>query len=918
MASRTVLAGLLAAAALSAASGQAQTVSRVADLATAGGQVFGSDPQQLTAVGDGRIVFVAGEPGSGSEVWGSDGTAAGTLLLADLCPGECGSSPAILDVLNGAALFIATTEDPEDQIWRSDGTPGGTVPLRDGGEPLQVFRSTFPGFAAFGGFLYFEACGKAQGCGLWRTDGTPAGTRLFLSAARLGNRGIQAAAATDDALFFVASYPSDPVSFLWRTDGTAAGTVRLERLDFPQSLTPMGKKLFFTATAGGGEELWVSDGTRSGTRSVTSFHPPLPFGHGGDGGGPPALLAAGDHVDFAANDGLHGWEIWRSDGTPEGTRPVTDFAVRRPFNFATLSFAEVKGRLLIPAADARGWALWSSDGRSMVRLHDCLGGCDNPAAPVLVTQGDRVLFTAGPGYGHELWSTDGTAAGTRELLNDCTGPCLELIRLAPWQLGGLQVINVSKVEGDQLWTTDGTPAGTRRLTHLPSATTVGALPVAAGSRTFFGAEHEDGMELWVRENGRERQAANLASDAASSWPTALAAVGPRLVFQAGPPDGDRSVWQTEGTEATTSRLLDPFRLPADCDFMDCSAPMAAADGWLALVNTPVFNSDDVKELWRTDGTPAGTFRLQTVTAPDRLDEQLAAFQGTVVFFVHRSGHLEVWSSDGTPAGTVRVAELGAQNVWSAGGTGSEVYFLLGDAHSHALWRTDGTAAGTVQVAGLPLGAGLFFLPPLRAGRQVFFEISLDGKDELWMTDGTSQGTVKVLEDFGSGIEQQAIGGVLYFVAQKASSFDLWRTDGTAAGTALLRSWPEPASPTGLTAFQGRLFFAAGGPEGNELWSSDGTAAGTTLLRDINPQGGSHPSSFAVLGDELYFSAFDPEHGFELWGTDGTSGGTHRVQDIAPGRRSSAPARLTVAGDRLYFTADDGATGRELWTLSNRP
>jgi ELWxxDGT repeat protein len=119
----------------------------------------------------------------------------------------------------------------------------------------------------------------------------------------------------------------------------------------------------------------------------------------------------------------------------------------------------------------------------------------------------------------------------------------------------------------------------------------------------------------------------------------------------------------------------------------------------------------------------------------------------------------------------------------------------------------------------------------------------------------------------------------------------------------------------LTAFHGQLFFAAGGPEGIELWTSNGTAAGTRLLRDINPLGGSHPSSFAVFGDELYFSAFDPEHGFELWVTDGTAVGTHLVQDITPGRLSSAPAQLTVAGNRLYFTADDGATGRELWTLS---
>jgi len=129
---------------------------------------------------------------------------------------------------------------------------------------------------------------------------------------------------------------------------------------------------------------------------------------------------------------------------------------------------------------------------------------------------------------------------------------------------------------------------------------------------------------------------------------------------------------------------------------------------------------------------------------------------------------------------------------------------------------------------------------------------------------------------------------------------------------LLRSWPDV--PTYPTAFAGRLFFAAPSPQGVELWSSDGTVAGTRVVRNINPDGGSHPAALAVLGDRLYFSAFDPAHGFEPWSTDGTAGGTHLVQDIVPGPRSSAPDWLTAVGDRLYFTADDGVTGRELWTL----
>jgi len=911
MMSRALLSAGLLAATLSIAPGLAQPASLVADLATGAGTPVGSAPEQITALGEDRIVFVAAEPGSGKELWASDGTAAGTQLLADLCPGPCGSGPDILGTWHGAALFLASRGDQgRDQIWRSDGTRGGTMPLRDGGDPLRVFRREAPGTAVFGGFLYFEACGTTQGCGLWRTDGTPPGTRLVRSRAKLGGRRIEAAAAAADGVFLVLHRNADSSSFLWRTDGTDAGTMRLAMVSSPRVLTPSGRKLFFAASGATGEELWVSDGTRAGSRPLTSFRVDQPFG---DFGPPdPRFVATETGIAFAAHDGPRGWEIWQSDGTAEGTRAVTDFAFSAPFGAVpSLSLSPVKGRLLIPARDNAngGWSLWASDGRSMVRLHDCLGGCSHQFAesPQIVAHGNRVLFTSGPGYGHELWSTDGTAAGTRKLFDACAGAaCSSTIRLTPWSLGGLAVVNAPADEGDQLWTTDGTAAGTRRLTHLPPGTRVGSLPVAAGSKIFFSADHGDGLELWVRENGAEHQAANLASDAASSWPTSLVAVGSHLVFQAGPPDGARSLWQTEGTAASTSKLIDPFDLPSDCDFTDCFATMAAADGWLAIVNTP---RDGVSELWRTDGTAAGTYRLLTATAPDGISESIAAFQGIVIFFT--GGH--IWRSDGTLAGTFPIAEIQG-SVWSAGGTGTEVHFLMGDGSSLALWRSDGTAEGTVQVAALPAGEGFFYLPPVRAGHRIWFEILTDGSQELWSSDGTAGGTAKVTGEAGSFISHVAVGDMLYFLVQHDTFFyTLERSDGTPAGTFPLGTWPE--IPVGLTAFAGQLFFSAPSPQGTELWSSDGTAAGTKVFRNINPDGGSLPYALAVLGDRLYFSAFDPIRGFELWSTDGTSNGTHPVQDIVPGPLSSAPDTLTAVGGRLYFTADDGITGRELWTLS---
>jgi len=917
-----ILAGLLAAL-LGAMAGHAQTASLVADLVTSEGRAAGSDPEKLTAVRGGRIVFEAGEGSAGRELWGSDGTAEGTVLLADICPGgACDATLTFHGTFDGIAVL---SDYVFGQVWRTDGTREGTFPLRDpsrGGAPLE---NMYGSSAVFGGFLYFEGCGKVQGCGLWRTDGTPAGTRLVAGQRRLGGEALTFA-VTDQAVFF-SLYRPDFSALLWRTDGTAAGTVRLGVFrDLPQSLTPVGGRLFFAAPAGNGQELWVSDGTRAGTRPVTSFRPPLPFGDEfSSSAGKPLLFADGDRVDFAVQDGFHGWEVWQSDGTPEGTRRITDFAYWYPYlSQIPVPLATVGGRLLVPVLSSDNhWSLWASNGRSMVRLHNCLGGCglNFTEPPRLVVQGDQVLFTSGAGLGQELWSTDGTRAGTRKLLDACTEACRSMIRLTSAKLGGLAVFRIADRGENPLWVTDGTAAGTRPLFHLPPGTAAGALPVVSGSKIFFGAADEDGMELWVSEGGEERQVANVASEAASSYPTALVGLGSRLVFQAGPIGGFnaegsmRALWQSEGTEATTSLLLAPYRQqPVDCSPLDCAPPMAVADDWLALVNTP---RDEVSELWRTDGTAEGTFRLLTVEAPSRI-QQLGAFQGTVVFFIESPHHLEIWRSDGTVAGTFQIAHKdGLLRVHGAGGTGTEVYFELATASTFDLWRSDGTAEGTVRVAGLPqvpglLSSNLGEAHPIRVGDQVFFTIYMGSTEELWSTDGTEEGTARVMVAETFERNWRVLGGTLYFVALEEFGWSLWRTDGTAAGSVRLHFWGS--EPTSLTVFAGKLFFAAGGDFAAELWSSDGTPAGTGPVLAINPDSGSDPNSFAVFGDRLYFSAFDPDHGYELWQSDGTASGTRLLQDIAPGVLSSAPDQLTVAGDRLYFTAADSATGRELWSL----
>jgi ELWxxDGT repeat protein len=296
---------------------------------------------------------------------------------------------------------------------------------------------------------------------------------------------------------------------------------------------------------------------------------------------------------------------------------------------------------------------------------------------------------------------------------------------------------------------------------------------------------------------------------------------------------------------------------------------------------------------------------------------------------------ELWKTDGTAAGTFRVKDIspgaGASQPFGMTAFNGALYFAASDGVSGSeLWKTDGTEAGTVRVKDISPGVN----PSAPDGFTVFngalyfraFEPVAGG--ELWKTDGTESGTVRV-KDINPGVEASlplfpafaVLNGAMYFAGREAATgFELWKTDGTEAGTVRVKDINPGASGSfdpfrrGLIAFNGAVYFAADdGVSGFELWKSDGTDAGTARVKDISPgASSSSPIGFAVFNSALYFQADDGASGLELWKSDGTEAGTVRVKDINPGASGSVPSGFAVSNGVLYFIADDGVSGAELW------
>lgn len=237
-------------------------------------------------------------------------------MVKDINPKTATQSPPPEDSFMAVGSEMYFTAHGQE-LWKSDGTATGTMLVKDfqagpGGTGLTELT-------AVGATLFFIANDNVHGWGLWKSDGTAAGTMVVshLFATDL--------TAVGNTLFFNARIVDAGNIIrgqeLWKSDGTAAGTTVVKHLSAAY-LTAMGSALFFMADDGvHGAELWKSDGTPAGTALVADIHPTA-------SSWPSSLAAVGSTLFFTADDGVHGNELWKSNGIGAGTVLVKDINPR--------------------------------------------------------------------------------------------------------------------------------------------------------------------------------------------------------------------------------------------------------------------------------------------------------------------------------------------------------------------------------------------------------------------------------------------------------------------------------------------------------------------------------------------------------------------------------------------------------------
>lgn len=646
---------------------------------------------------------------------------------------------------------------------------------------------------------------------------------------------------------------------------------------------------------------------------------------------------------FAADDGIHGFELWRSDGTAAGTYMVKDINPGAPSSDA-YEITAAQGKLYFSATTvSEGQEIWVSDGTDAGTklLKDLIAGPVNGSPAFIYETNNTVFFTSvGNGYlfSSQLWKTNGTTEGTvlvKDLYSDNGTNAAFQFSSAN---GLLYFTATSSTYGRELWRSDGTNAGTYMVKDINPITYDYGGPTYLtpyNNHLYFVADNGTGRKLWL-------------TDGTASG-TVLAPGGNAVTFE------DVFFFQNV-----------PFAKIGNTLFMKATTP--ATGGEMFRYNAA--NSLGLVVLKDATPGPAGSIiDYYNITAVD----------STLFFSINNPDNsYSLWASKGAAGNTQAIKNFGFLEYINtfAGGYGKLFFSKYDATYGYELWKSDGTTIGTTLVA--DINQGNYSSSPYNFtqlnGQVLFSARTLSKGTELWKTDATTAGTQQVKDinkistsgsyvNSYSGSQAVLSGGIVYVANTPQYGSELYKSDGTFAGTKLfadllpgensgnLQNFTSKSNnvyftsivyttgnasitiykTNGLTvtklvavdynnyyvnsiaaADNGGLFYQMYNnyTGQNEVWLTDGTPSGTLKLY----AGFSYNSFIGVVGNTAYFAGNDDVNGTELWKSDGTLAGTHIIKDIYPGNGGSVPYNFFAFKNNIYFAANDGTSGsNSFWT-----
>lgn len=769
-------------------------------------------PDVLGTLAD-KIFFRPQQNDTGKELWVSDGTTQGTLLLKDVIPGAESAFPGAGYTFKDKFWFTAKGDSLDDKLWHSDGTTEGTKPAGSVNPEKTDIGGVF--FASDDKWLYFTTYSNSLGFRLWRTDGSGNAPEMLTNFTE-PTWWIINMQLIEGNLYLIkkSSTPNIAYTKIIKIDPQNFNSTQLVLFVYPsdtyknvpRKLYPLNGKIYFPGIDFTGKEtVWETDGTSAGTKMNLD----VPLWYNFDSAENMAVFD--DHLYFFTQE-VGKYQFMKYGGSPGTLEVLKDFSLPPYFN---PQFTEWQQQLWW---SYRGQQIWKTDG-TVSGTTIAIDSFENLRSITLFN--DRVYFLANRknkpatawyfDQGNNHTPVQVKSNGLANLSSDISDFAILKDEAYFWAQ--------DTFKRTEIWTTNGMPSSVHQITDL----------------SFF--------------NGGYDFTPQPVNDSL-------------LLFTTQGPDKQRSVWATNTSFNNESTILE---LPLQEHTLQLYG--------LPEFKTAFFNSSS-KVLYQSEGTAATTVPVLDNVGPISTP---VFFQDRFFMTAVRNDTLWLLSSDGTPEHTTLEIPLAATNHYSAYPLlkimDEHIYFFKEENGKWNLWKSDGNLQNTQWITAFEHEPGNFPGQITVSGDLLYFTC----QSALWRSDGTSAGTYRIdNQSYNKVYDILGFRDELYFTAYSDNNgTEIWKSDGSLEGTVLLKdilpgirsSEPDLSDAASLGDY---FWFPAFTEQyGEELWQSDGTPEGTRLAADICPGPCSgQPKRLKIVNNRhLLFSAYTPETGIEPWTID---------------------------------------------------
>jgi ELWxxDGT repeat protein len=381
----------------------------------------------------------------GYELWKTDGSEVNTFLIDNINKSKNGLKNQTLNVLNSNLIFTADNGTTGNELWKYNGSSTTLVKDINVGSGTSYIQS----ITNSENELFFNSYDGIHGRSLWKSDGSEWGTKLvhetfegtapyiltthngvlyFIARKNgqsllcssdgitinvikdLGNNISRVTEMVSSGNYIYFSLETYENSELWMSDGTETGTTVIKDLSSCNTLTDIDDVLFFVGSETNERiELWTTGGTESTTKQVKN----IGFEHSSI---PKNLINFNGTIFFTAFTNENGRELWKSNGSENGTILVKDINLGSQSSIDNGNLCIMDNTLYFSANNGEnGYELWKSDGTELGTsiVKDINIGPEGSFPTELKSIDNSLYFQAyDTEHGSELWKSDGTESGT--------------------------------------------------------------------------------------------------------------------------------------------------------------------------------------------------------------------------------------------------------------------------------------------------------------------------------------------------------------------------------------------------------------------------------------------------------------------------------------------------------------------------